>query len=147
MALGLSDGVGAIDPIHRRRVAAAGTLRPIAQFSAQPRLSAPRRGAVRAASVEGLLAARTARSPRKNLLSYRMPWDRRFGVPIALLDGRTITTLSDAREVLLTVTPTARRGAVWRYLSTLLIDAAGDRASMIEVEEVLLRGLNSERMI
>jgi hypothetical protein len=53
-----------------------------------------------------------------------MPWDRRFGVPIALLDGQTITTLSDAREVLLTVKPTARRGAVWRYLTTLLIDAA-----------------------
>jgi hypothetical protein len=103
--------------------------------------------AVRAASVEGPLAARTARSPRKNLLYYRMPWDRRFGVPIALLDGRTITTLSDAREILLTVTPTVRRGAVWRYLSTLLIDAAGGRAAMIEVEEVLLRGLNSERMI
>ena len=76
-----------------------------------------------------------------------MPWDRRFGIPIALLDGRTITTLSDAREVLLTVEPTARRGAVWRYLSTLLIDAAADRASMIEVEEILLRGLNSERMV
>jgi hypothetical protein len=52
-----------------------------------------------------------------------------------------------AREVLLTVTPTARRGAVWRCLSKLLIDAAADRASMIEVEEMLLRGLNSERMV
>ena len=38
-----------------------------------------------------------------------MAWDRRFGVPIALLNGRVITTLSDAREVLLTVEPTARR--------------------------------------
>jgi hypothetical protein len=76
-----------------------------------------------------------------------MLWDRRFGVPIALLDGRTIETLSDAREVLLTVTPIARRGAVWRYLSKLLIDAAADRASMIEVEEVLLRGLNSQRIV
>src|ERR1700722_3527656 len=37
-----------------------------------------------------------------------MAWDRRFGVPIALLNGRVITTLSDAREVLLTVEPTAR---------------------------------------
>jgi hypothetical protein len=55
--------------------------------------------------------------------------------------------LSDAREVLLTVKPTARRGAVWRYLSTLLIDTAAGRASMTEVEEVLLRGLNAERMI
>jgi hypothetical protein len=76
-----------------------------------------------------------------------MPWDRRFGVPIALLDGRTITTLSDAREVLLTIAPTARRGAMWRYLSQLFIDAAAGRASTIEVEEMLLRGLNAERMI
>jgi hypothetical protein len=45
-----------------------------------------------------------------------MPWDRRFGVPIALLDGRTITTLSDAREVLLTVTPTA----TWRRPSSAM---------------------------
>jgi hypothetical protein len=82
-----------------------------------------------------------------SLLSCLMPWDRRFGVPIALLDGRSITTLSDAREVLLSVKPTARRGAIWRYLSTLLIDAAADRAAMAEVEEVLLRGLNSQRMI
>ena len=76
-----------------------------------------------------------------------MSWDRRFGVPIALLNGQVITTLSDAREVLLTVEPTARGGAVWRCLSRLLIEAAADRASMTEVEEVLLRGLNAERMI
>jgi hypothetical protein len=76
-----------------------------------------------------------------------MPWDRRFGVPIALLDGRTITTLSDAREVLLTIARTARRGAVWRYLSQLLIEAAADRGSMTEVGEMLSRGLNAERMI
>jgi hypothetical protein len=81
------------------------------------------------------------------LYSAMMPWDRRFGVPIALLDGRTIATLSDARAVLLTVAPTARRGALWRYLSQLLVAAAADRASMIEVEEMLLRGLNAERMI
>jgi hypothetical protein len=76
-----------------------------------------------------------------------MAWDQRFGVPIALINGRVITTLSDAREVLLTVEPTARRGAVWRCLSRLLIEAAADRASMTEVEEVLLGGLNAERMI
>jgi hypothetical protein len=76
-----------------------------------------------------------------------MPWDRSFGVPIALLDGRTITTLAEAREVLMTVAPPVRRSAVWRYLSQLLTEAAADRAAMTEVEEVLLRGLNAERMI
>jgi hypothetical protein len=54
---------------------------------------------------------------------------------------------SRASSTLLTIAPTARRGAVWRYLSQLLTDAAAGRASMAEVEEVLLRGLNSERMI
>jgi hypothetical protein len=56
-------------------------------------------------------------------------------------------TWSDARKVLLTVKPTARRRAVWRYLSQLLIEAAAGRAPMTEVEEMLLRVLNSERMI
>jgi hypothetical protein len=76
-----------------------------------------------------------------------MSWDRRFGVPIALVDGRVITTLLDARDVLLTVAPTVRRGAVWRYLSQLLIEAAAGRAAMTEVEEVLLRGLHAAHMI
>jgi hypothetical protein len=93
------------------------------------------------------LAGRPSQSSQISLLSYGMPWDRRFGIPIALLDGRTITTLSDARDVLLTITPTARRGAVWRYLSQLLTDAAAGRTSMVEVEEMLVRGLNAELMI
>jgi hypothetical protein len=76
-----------------------------------------------------------------------MPWDRRFGVPIALLDGRTIATLSDAREVLLTIAPFAQKQAVWRYIAELLKEAAADRAAMTEVEEMLLRGLNTEGLI
>jgi hypothetical protein len=76
-----------------------------------------------------------------------MPWDRRFGVPIALLDGRTIATLSDASEVLLTIAPFAQKQAVWRYIAELLKEAAADRAPMTEVEEMLLRGLNTEGLI
>jgi hypothetical protein len=76
-----------------------------------------------------------------------MPWDRRFGEPIALLDGRTIATLSDARDVMLTIAPFAQRQAVWRYIAELLKEAAADRAAMTEVEEMLLRGLNTEGLI
>ena len=53
----------------------------------------------RSEAFDGILA-RSRRKLTNNLLFYRMPWDRRFGVPIALLDGRSITTLSDEREVL-----------------------------------------------
>jgi hypothetical protein len=39
-------------------------------------------------------------------------------------DGRTIATLSDAREVMLTIAPFAQRQAVWRYIAELLKEAA-----------------------
>jgi hypothetical protein len=76
-----------------------------------------------------------------------MPWERGFGEPIALLDGRLISTLSDAREVMLTVAPHARSAAAWRYVGELLKEAAAGRAPMTEVEDMLLRALNAEHMI
>jgi hypothetical protein len=53
------------------------------------------------------------------------------------LDGRLIATLSDAREVMLTVAPHARSAAAWRYVGKLLKEAAAGRAPMTEVEEML----------
>jgi len=76
-----------------------------------------------------------------------MSWDRRFGVPIALLDGRLITTLSDTNEVMLSVAQHARGKAAWRYIAELLKEAAADRADMTEVEEMLMRALNAEGMV
>jgi hypothetical protein len=62
------------------------------------------------------------------MVDWGMPWERRFGEPIALPDGRLISTLSDAREVILTVTPAAQRPAAWRYIAELLKEAAASRA-------------------
>jgi hypothetical protein len=76
-----------------------------------------------------------------------MPWERRFGKPIALIDGRLISTLSDAREIMLTVAPHAQRGAAWRYIAELLKEAAAGRASVAEVEEMLVRALHAKQMI
>jgi hypothetical protein len=76
-----------------------------------------------------------------------MPWERRFGEPIALLDGRLIATLSDARAVMLTIGSQAKRPAAWRYLAELLKEAAAGRAPMTEVEEMLMRALNAEHMV
>jgi hypothetical protein len=76
-----------------------------------------------------------------------MPWERRFGEPIALLDGRSITTLSDARELALAIAPQAQRPASWRYVAELLKEAAAGRASLTEVEEMIMRALNAEHMV
>jgi hypothetical protein len=76
-----------------------------------------------------------------------MTWDRQFGEPIALLDGRLITTLKDARDVMLTIGSQAQRPAAWRYIAELLKEAAEGRAPMNEIEEMLMRALNAEHMI
>jgi hypothetical protein len=76
-----------------------------------------------------------------------VPWERRFDAPIALLDGRRVSTLSHAHEVLGTIGPPAQHPAAWRYLGELLKKAAAGRAPMTEVEEMLMRALHAERMV
>jgi hypothetical protein len=76
-----------------------------------------------------------------------MPWTRKFAEPITLKDGRTIATLGEAREMMLSVPPNHRQGAVWRYVAELLDEAAADRASVAEVEDMLLRGLTEAGLI
>jgi hypothetical protein len=76
-----------------------------------------------------------------------MLWDRRFSAPIALLDGRTIATLSDAREMMFSLSPSQRRLAVWRFASLTLTDAAIDDAQLEQAELLFTRALKVERMI
>jgi hypothetical protein len=76
-----------------------------------------------------------------------MPWDRRFSAPIALLDDRTIATLSDAREMMLSLTPSQRRLAIWRFASLTLTDAAIDDARLEQAELLFTRALKVERLI
>ena len=76
-----------------------------------------------------------------------MPWDRRFSAPIALLDGRTIATLSDAREMMFSLSPSQRRLAVWRFASLTLTDAAIDDARLEQAELLLTRALKAEGLL
>jgi hypothetical protein len=76
-----------------------------------------------------------------------MPWDQRFSVPIALLNGRTIATLSDAREMMLSLSPSQRRLAVWRFTSLMLTDAAIDDARLEQAELLFTRALRAERLL
>jgi hypothetical protein len=53
-----------------------------------------------------------------------MPWSRKLATPITLNDGRTIATLSQARELMLSLPITNRHGDMWRYTAGLLNVAA-----------------------
>jgi hypothetical protein len=76
-----------------------------------------------------------------------MPWSRALTTPIKLKDGRTLATLGEAREMMLSVPPLHRRGPVWRYAAEVLNEAAADRASIEDVEDQLTRALQAEGLI
>jgi hypothetical protein len=70
-----------------------------------------------------------------------MPWTRKLANKIKLKDGRTIGTLNQARELLLSIPPPQRETSLWRYIAKALDDAASERASVEEVQAMLIRGL------
>jgi hypothetical protein len=76
-----------------------------------------------------------------------MSWSRPLTTPIVLKDGRTVTTFAEVRELMVSIPPRYRQGAVWRYVGELLSEAANDRAMVAEVEEMLLRGLKGAGLL
>jgi hypothetical protein len=57
-----------------------------------------------------------------------MPWSRKLATPITLKDGRAIATLSQARELMLSISIAHRRGDMWRNTASLLDEAAADNS-------------------
>ena len=88
-------------------------------------------------------------SERENLLRYPMSWSRKLASPITLKDGRTIATLSEAREMMLSIPIDHRRGDMWRYTADLLNQAAADNAYVphVDAEQQLRQALMSEGLI
>jgi hypothetical protein len=76
-----------------------------------------------------------------------MTWSRKLAKPIALKDGRTIATLGEAREMMLSLPPIHRRGAVWQYAGELLAEGADDMDSLADAESQLERALRAEGLI
>jgi len=76
-----------------------------------------------------------------------MPWSRPLSEPIVLKDGRRVTTLAEVRELIVSIPPRYRQGAGWRYLGEFLGEAADDRATVAEVEEMLLKGLKGAGLL
>jgi hypothetical protein len=76
-----------------------------------------------------------------------MPWDRALNQPIVLKDGRAISTLEEARELVRAIPLRYRQGAVWRYVGELMSEAADDRATVDEFAEMLARGLSGAGLL
>ena len=53
-----------------------------------------------------------------------MAWTRKLPAPINLKDGRTIATLADARDVMLSLPGIDQRSEHWLYAGALLPEAA-----------------------
>jgi hypothetical protein len=68
------------------------------------------------------------------LHSISMPWNSRLRHPIALADGRTLRTLADARDVVLSLPERDQRQPKWQQLADLLLSAAAaDNASLTAI--------------
>jgi hypothetical protein len=78
-----------------------------------------------------------------------MPWSRKLATLIVLKDGRTIATLSQAREMMLSLSPIRRRADMWRYTADLLNEAAADNSYVPheEAEAQFLRSLKAEGLM
>jgi hypothetical protein len=77
-----------------------------------------------------------------------MPWTRKLRVPIALKDGRRLTTLSDARNLIMTLPEPHDRNPDWQLAGDLLLAAsAGDEAAFDQVGIQLRIALRKEGLI
>jgi hypothetical protein len=76
-----------------------------------------------------------------------MPWSRKLTQPIILKDGRTITNLGEAREVMIANRALLRRKALWRVASEVLQGAAEDKVSLGDAVELFERALKAEGLI
>jgi hypothetical protein len=74
-----------------------------------------------------------------------MPWSTEFVYPVTLKDGRSIATLEQARELMLSI-PTPHRG-IWRYAARFLREAAAGSVSLSDAEKLLTRALEAKGLI
>jgi hypothetical protein len=75
-------------------------------------------------------------------------WDRRFAQPIRLRGGRSIETLSQARELILSLTEVQQQRPFWIYAAELLLaaDESGEPRDIQDAAHQLRRALNAEAL-
>ena len=79
--------------------------------------------------------------------SKAMTWARKLAKPIALKDGRTIVTLSDARAVMQSLSERHRHSELWLYVGALMLEAAVQGRETTEAVAQLNRALKAEGLI
>jgi hypothetical protein len=76
-----------------------------------------------------------------------MPWSHELSSPIVLNDGRKLETLSQARELMVSLPAFQRHGIVWTLIAKRLDEAASGNISVSELQEILLRGLKAAGLL
>jgi hypothetical protein len=86
---------------------------------------------------------------RQGLLWYMtaMKWASKFPKQIVLKDGRAITSLIQARDLLVTLPPPHLKNSHWQYATDLLYDAAHNGDVVGTAYEQFLRALTAEGLI
>jgi hypothetical protein len=73
-----------------------------------------------------------------------MPWSDPFWKPIKLSDGRTLTTLGDARELISTLPPTAKVAERWLDAEEMLVRAEAAASARDDALTAVVRALKAE---
>jgi hypothetical protein len=76
-----------------------------------------------------------------------MPWDAKFWRPIVLKDGRKVTTLSEARVLILSLPNLHQSDPHWQYTAEMLLLASGSKSAIDQAQTHLLRALKAEGLI
>jgi len=76
-----------------------------------------------------------------------MPWTRKLPAKITLKDGRVLTTLAEAHEMVFTLSEPQQSRPHWQYAVKLLLDAAEHEGDLEKVWAQLRRALLVEGMI
>jgi hypothetical protein len=76
-----------------------------------------------------------------------MPWTDSFWKPIKLNDGRTLTTLGDARELIATPPALKQAEGHWQDADEMLVRAAAGPSARDEALAAVVRALKAEGLI
>jgi hypothetical protein len=76
-----------------------------------------------------------------------MPWARELVTPIVLKDGKSLTTLSDARALIKSLPDRRRSSEEWLYAAGLLAEAAIGRSALRSATAQLKVALTLEGLI
>jgi hypothetical protein len=77
----------------------------------------------------------------------RMPWTDSFWKPIKLNDGRTLTTLGDARELIASLPPMKQAEGHWQDAEELLTRASIAPSAKDEALAAVVRALRAEGLL